>query len=146
MSEGNQVRPERIREMFDSISGVYDPMNTVISGFQEPRWRLRAIRAAALQPGMRALDVATGTGKVAYGLWRAVQPGGSATGIDFAEGMLRVARKRYAGVAGELQRVLDGPYATPGGIAARSGIVRFDDGRSAVVPLANLSALDRPDA
>ena len=100
MSEGNQVGPERIREMFDTISGVYDPMNSVISGFQEPRWRRRAIRVAALQPGMRALDVATGTGKVAHGLWRAVQPGGEVTGIDFAEGMLRVARRRYAGVVG----------------------------------------------
>ena len=100
MSEGNRVAPERIREMFDTISGVYDPMNTVISGFQEPRWRRRAIRAAALRPGMRALDVATGTGKVAHGLWRAVQPGGVVTGIDFAEGMLDVARKRYAGSPG----------------------------------------------
>jgi demethylmenaquinone methyltransferase/2-methoxy-6-polyprenyl-1,4-benzoquinol methylase len=100
MTEGNRVAPERIREMFDTISDVYDPMNTVISGFQEPRWRRRAIRAAALRPGMRALDIATGTGKVAHGLWRAVQPGGSVTGVDFAEGMLRVARRRYADIPG----------------------------------------------
>jgi demethylmenaquinone methyltransferase/2-methoxy-6-polyprenyl-1,4-benzoquinol methylase len=100
MSEGNRVDPERIREMFDTISGVYDPMNTVISGFQEPRWRRRAIHAAGLRPGMRALDVATGTGKVAHGLWRAVQPGGDVTAVDFAEGMLSVARERYANVAG----------------------------------------------
>jgi demethylmenaquinone methyltransferase/2-methoxy-6-polyprenyl-1,4-benzoquinol methylase len=86
--------------MFDTISGVYDPMNTVISGFQEPRWRRRAISAAALRPGMRALDVATGTGKVAHGLWRAVQPGGEVTGVDFAEGMLTVARSRYADALG----------------------------------------------
>ncbi len=52
-------------------------------------------------------------------------------------------RRPFAGVAGELQRVLDALYATPGGIPARSGIVRFDDGRTAVVPLANLSALER---
>ncbi len=100
MSEGNRIAPERIREMFDTISGVYDPMNTVISGFQEPRWRRRAIRAAELRSGMRALDVATGTGKVAHGLWRAVQPGGTVAGIDFAEGMLTVARRRYAGTPG----------------------------------------------
>jgi demethylmenaquinone methyltransferase/2-methoxy-6-polyprenyl-1,4-benzoquinol methylase len=100
MSEGNRVAPERIREMFDTISGVYDPMNSVISGFQEPRGRRRANAAAALRPGMRALDVATGTGKVAHGLWRAVQPGGSVTGIDFAEGMLAVARRRYADTPG----------------------------------------------
>jgi hypothetical protein len=52
-------------------------------------------------------------------------------------------RRPFAGIAGELQRVLDGLHATPGGIPARSGIVRFDDGRTAVVPLANLSALER---
>jgi hypothetical protein len=55
-------------------------------------------------------------------------------------------RRPYAGVAGELQRVLDGLYATPAGIPARSGVVRFDDGRTAIVPLANLFALERPDA
>jgi len=54
-------------------------------------------------------------------------------------------RRPFAGVAGELQRVLDALHATPGGIPARSGIVRFDDGRTAVVPLANLSALERRD-
>jgi hypothetical protein len=55
-------------------------------------------------------------------------------------------RRPYAGSEGELQQVVDGLYATPGGIATRSGIVRFDDGRTAVVPLANLSALERRDA
>jgi demethylmenaquinone methyltransferase/2-methoxy-6-polyprenyl-1,4-benzoquinol methylase len=94
---GNRVAPDRIRDMFDTISGVYDPMNTMISGFQEPRWRRRAVRAAALAPGLRAVDVATGTGKVAADLWRAVQPGGQVEGIDFAQGMLAVARRRYAG-------------------------------------------------
>ena len=93
---GNPVQPDRIRDMFDTISGVYDPMNTFISGFQEPRWRRRAVRAAALRPGMRAVDIATGTGKVALELWQQVQPGGEVEGIDFSEGMLSVARKRYA--------------------------------------------------
>jgi len=100
VSEGNRVAPDRIREMFDTISSVYDPMNTIISGFQEPRWRRRAIEAAALRPGMSALDVATGTGKVARGLWRAVQPGGEVTGVDFADGMLAVARRRHGDAAG----------------------------------------------
>ena len=97
---GNPVEPDRIRDMFDTISGVYDPMNAFISGLQEPRWRHRAVRAAALGPGMRALDIATGTGKVALEMWQAVQPDGTVEGIDFAEGMLAVARKRYADRSG----------------------------------------------
>ena len=51
-------------------------------------------------------------------------------------------RRPYAGVGGRLVRVLDGLHATPSGIAARSGLVRFDDGRSAMVPLANLEATE----
>ncbi len=100
MTQGNRVSPDRIRDMFDTISVVYDPLNTVISGFQEPRWRRRAVQAAGLRPGMRALDVATGTGKVAAEMWRAVQPRGEVEGIDFAEGMLAVARKRNANRVG----------------------------------------------
>lgn len=91
---GNPVDPARVRAMFDTISDVYDPMNALISGFQEPRWRRRAVRAARLRPGMRALDVATGTGKVAEALWREVQPGGEVVGVDFSEGMLARARQR----------------------------------------------------
>ena len=54
-------------------------------------------------------------------------------------------RRPYAGSVGELQRVLDGLHAAPGGTLARSGVVEFDDGRIAVVPLANLSAVERPE-
>lgn len=100
MNHGNAVSPDRIRDMFDTISGVYDPMNAIISGFQEPRWRRRAVWGARLGPGMRAIDVATGTGKVAAELWRDVQPGGEVLGIDFAEGMLAVARDRYGDLPG----------------------------------------------
>jgi hypothetical protein len=52
-------------------------------------------------------------------------------------------RRPFAGAGGQLVRVLDGVHATAAGVAARSGIVRFEDGRSAVVPLANLEATER---
>jgi demethylmenaquinone methyltransferase / 2-methoxy-6-polyprenyl-1,4-benzoquinol methylase len=91
---GNQAPPERVAAMFDRISGVYDAMNLAISGFQEPRWRHRAVREAGLGPGGRALDVACGTGKVTRDLWRAAQPGGSATGVDVSTAMIERARDR----------------------------------------------------
>jgi len=94
MSKGNAAPPERIEEMFDRIAGVYDGMNLAISGFQEPRWRRRAVRQAALRPGGQALDVACGTGKVTADLSTAVQPRGRALGIDFSAAMIETARRR----------------------------------------------------
>lgn len=95
MTEGNAAPPERIREMFDRIAGVYDGMNGLISGFQEPRWRRQAVREAGLGPGMRALDVACGTGKVAADLQRAVSPGGAVVGVDISTAMIERARARF---------------------------------------------------
>jgi hypothetical protein len=46
---------------------------------------------------------------------------------------------------GELMRVLPALHATPAGIVARSGLVRFEDGHVSVVPLANLEATERSD-
>ena len=64
MNQGNSADPQRVEEMFDRISGVYDGMNLAISGFQEPRWRKKLVAATHIGPGGRALDVACGTGKV----------------------------------------------------------------------------------
>jgi demethylmenaquinone methyltransferase/2-methoxy-6-polyprenyl-1,4-benzoquinol methylase len=100
VTPGNPAPPERIRDMFDRIAGVYDGMNLAISGFQEPRWRRRAVREAGLGPGDRALDVACGTGKLTHDLHRAVQPGGEALGIDFSSGMIELARRSVPGDAG----------------------------------------------
>lgn len=91
---GNPAPPERIREMFDRVSGVYDGMNLAISGFQEPRWRRRVVRESGIGPGGQALDVACGTGKVTVDLFRAAQPGGGATGVDFSAGMIMLAQRR----------------------------------------------------
>ena len=51
-------------------------------------------------------------------------------------------RRPFAGIGGNLVRVLDLPHATEAGVAARSGLVSFEDGRSAIVPLANLEATE----
>jgi demethylmenaquinone methyltransferase/2-methoxy-6-polyprenyl-1,4-benzoquinol methylase len=94
VSQGNSAPPQKVEEMFDRISGVYDGMNLAISGFQEPRWRRRIVASTGIGPGGHALDVACGTGKVTTDLWRAAQPGGTALGIDFSAGMIDVANQR----------------------------------------------------
>ena len=51
-------------------------------------------------------------------------------------------RRPHAGRAGELVRLLDTPHAAASGISARSAIVRFEGGPTAIVPLANLEATE----
>lgn len=52
-------------------------------------------------------------------------------------------RRPFAGAGGELLSLLDHPHATPAGVVARCGLVRFDDGRTVIVPIANLEATER---
>lgn len=93
---GNAAAPPEVQVMFDRIAPRYDLMNLLISAFQEPRWRKRLVDRAGLQPGGSALDVASGTGKVAADLHRRVQPGGRVLGVDLSPGMTAVAQRRYA--------------------------------------------------
>jgi demethylmenaquinone methyltransferase / 2-methoxy-6-polyprenyl-1,4-benzoquinol methylase len=83
--------------MFDRIAGVYDRMNAVMTAGLHHQWRRRAADLAALKPGGRALDVATGTGDLALELARRVAPGGAVIGADFAERMLELARAKAHG-------------------------------------------------
>ncbi|HVL97586.1 MAG TPA: ubiquinone/menaquinone biosynthesis methyltransferase [Solirubrobacteraceae bacterium] len=84
----------QVRAMFDRIAGVYDVMNSVMTAGLHHRWRERAADLAELEPGGRALDVATGTGDLAIELARRVRPGGVVVGSDFSEGMLARAREK----------------------------------------------------
>jgi demethylmenaquinone methyltransferase/2-methoxy-6-polyprenyl-1,4-benzoquinol methylase len=87
--------------MFDRIAGLYDRMNTVMTAGLHHQWRARAADLASLAPGDRALDVATGTGDLAFELLRRVSPGGTVVGSDFSERMLSIAREKAAGRATE---------------------------------------------
>lgn len=92
---GNAAPTADVRAMFDRIASVYDPMNLVISAFQEPRWRRRAVQLTGARPGDRLLDVATGTGKVAADLFARAQPGGAVLGVDISPRMIEVAKRRF---------------------------------------------------
>jgi demethylmenaquinone methyltransferase/2-methoxy-6-polyprenyl-1,4-benzoquinol methylase len=103
----------QVRAMFDRIAGLYDVMNSVMTAGLHHRWRERAADLAALAPGDRALDVATGTGDLALELTRRVGPSGEVVGSDFSEGMLEHARRNGEGVPGvrfERANALELPY------------------------------------
>jgi demethylmenaquinone methyltransferase / 2-methoxy-6-polyprenyl-1,4-benzoquinol methylase len=79
--------------MFDQIAPRYDVRNRMFSLARDGAWRRRAARLARLHPGETALDLCTGTGKLAHELAPFVRPAGRVIGIDFSPGMLELARK-----------------------------------------------------
>jgi demethylmenaquinone methyltransferase / 2-methoxy-6-polyprenyl-1,4-benzoquinol methylase len=111
----------QVRAMFDRIARVYDLMNSVMTAGLHHRWRERAADLAALAPGGRALDVASGTGDLAVELERRVGPTGTVVGSDFSEPMLDVARRKSTAVRWEWANALDLPYPDDGFDAATVG-------------------------
>ena len=87
-------RSEYVSRMFGAIADHYDLMNWVMTLGQDQRWRRQAAEVANLSPGGQALDVATGTGDLAFELARRVRPDGHVLGVDFAEPMLDLARQK----------------------------------------------------
>ncbi|MGI8579811.1 MAG: bifunctional demethylmenaquinone methyltransferase/2-methoxy-6-polyprenyl-1,4-benzoquinol methylase UbiE [Solirubrobacteraceae bacterium] len=114
-----------MQAMFDRIAGFYDLMNSVMTAGLHHTWRRRAADLAQLNPGDHALDVATGTGDLAFELARRVGPEGEVIGSDFSEEMLERARAKAkpadAAVRFESGNALELPYQDDSFAAATVG-------------------------
>ncbi len=78
-------------ELFAGLPAQYARMGALLSFGQDPRWRRAMVTAVDPRPGQRILDVATGTGLVAFEL---AQRGAEVVGLDQSEAMLGAARSR----------------------------------------------------
>ena len=77
-----------VRRLFSTIADRYDLITGLLSYGQDRRWKRRLTALATVRPGMRALDLACGTGDIAY----ALQAGGArTTGLDITPRMLELA-------------------------------------------------------
>jgi ubiquinone/menaquinone biosynthesis C-methylase UbiE len=66
------------------------------------------LRAARVRPGMRVLDIATGTGLAAEAALAAVGPSGSVVAADLSPAMAERARERLGGAPNAAFAVEDG--------------------------------------
>lgn len=96
-------RNQQALELFAGLPSRYDRMGALLSFGQDPRWRRALVSAIAPQAGERVLDVATGTGLVAFALAEAADC--DVTGVDQSADMLARARARLAATSALRHRV-----------------------------------------
>jgi demethylmenaquinone methyltransferase/2-methoxy-6-polyprenyl-1,4-benzoquinol methylase len=86
--------PERkadyVREMFSRIAPRYDLLNRLMTFGRDQSWRRLTVQRAAIQPGARVLDIATGTADLAFAARNAKAE--LIVAADFSYTMLKYAR------------------------------------------------------
>jgi len=79
------------RALFSTIADRYDLITTLLSYGQDSRWKEKLIAMAEVRSGERALDLASGTGDIAFA---AAARGAKVTGLDLTHRMLQLAQQR----------------------------------------------------
>jgi len=80
-----------VRSLFATIADRYDLITVVLSGGRDRAWKRRLVSLAAPAPGVRALDLATGTGDIAFLL---AARGARVVGLDITVRMIELARTK----------------------------------------------------
>ncbi len=114
--------PAAVNSMFARIAGRYDLANHLLSGGLDIGWRKRLVRAVGQYSPSNVLDLATGSGDVAFALSRGLRPGTPIVGMDFCQPMLDQAVAKMPALTGEAQ-----------------AHVRFQQGDGLALPLADAS-------
>ena len=103
--ELSTFRPKTPQATFDKVAPYYDRFNSLLSLGLDRSWRRSAITALQLQPGEKALDVATGTGALALEMVRRTQGRAAVTGCDLNERMLSIAKQRAAHAGADISLI-----------------------------------------
>lgn len=91
-----QEKYDYVQDMFGRIARTYDLMNFLMTGGQDRAWRKFVIRQTHLEPGDTVLDIASGTGDIAFEAVRNM-PDVQAVSADFSLPMMQVGQRRPLG-------------------------------------------------
>lgn len=91
-----QERAHYVQNMFDRIAGRYNVMNRLMTFGQDMRWRRFVVQQASLPEDGTLLDLATGTGDIAFETLKQ-HPSATVIGADFALEMMRVGQHMQQG-------------------------------------------------
>jgi demethylmenaquinone methyltransferase/2-methoxy-6-polyprenyl-1,4-benzoquinol methylase len=81
-----------VRRLFHTIAGRYDLITVLLSFGRDAAWKKRLVQMAGAGAGTRALDLACGTGDIAY---ETARKGAHVVGLDVTERMIRLARAKH---------------------------------------------------
>jgi demethylmenaquinone methyltransferase/2-methoxy-6-polyprenyl-1,4-benzoquinol methylase len=87
-------KKEQVRVMFNRIAWRYDLLNHLLSFNLDRWWRKKTIEMLWDESPKRILDIATGTGDMAFGLMK-LKPD-KVTGIDVSEKMIAIGKRKAA--------------------------------------------------
>ena len=80
-----------VRRLFSTIAERYDLITRLLSYGQDRRWKARVVELSAVRPGLSALDLACGTGDIAFAL---AKRGADVVGLDITHRMVQLARAK----------------------------------------------------
>jgi demethylmenaquinone methyltransferase/2-methoxy-6-polyprenyl-1,4-benzoquinol methylase len=83
-----------VRALFGRVARRYDLTNDVMSMGLHRRWKRSLLQLAELEPHHRVLDLAAGTGDLAFGAARHLGPEGLVVAVDLTPAMMRVGQGR----------------------------------------------------
>jgi len=86
-----EEKTRRVGAVFSSVARRYDIMNDLMSGGMHRLWKDRFVARVKPRPGEAILDMAGGTGDIAF---RMAQRGASVTVADINPDMLEVGKER----------------------------------------------------
>jgi len=85
-----------VRRLFSTIADRYDLITAVLSYGQDARWKRTLVDLADVRKGERALDLACGTGDIAFAV---AAKGARTVGLDITHRMLQLAKAKSAAAA-----------------------------------------------
>ena len=89
-----ETKAPYVRRLFHTIADRYDLITRVLSFGRDRHWKRRLAALANPAPGMTALDLACGTGDIAFEL---AERGAHVTGLDITHRMLQLAQQKTGG-------------------------------------------------
>jgi demethylmenaquinone methyltransferase/2-methoxy-6-polyprenyl-1,4-benzoquinol methylase len=90
----SETKSRYVRQLFDRIAGRYDLITQLLSYGLDRRWKRRVAALSAARPGLRVLDLACGTGDIAFAL---AARGAHVVALDITHRMLQLARRKRDG-------------------------------------------------